>query len=91
MKHFLLLFCFVFTGFTVNSQILINELDSDTEGVDDKEFVELKTPNPNTPLDGYVLVLFNGSSSGGDSSYFALDLDGFVTDFNGLFVIGQQN
>lgn len=88
MKHFLLLFCFVFIGFTVNSQILINELDSDTEGVDDKEFVELKTPNPNTPLDGYVLVLFNGSSSGGDSSYFALDLDGFVTDFNGLFVIG---
>lgn len=88
MKYFLLLFCFVCLSFTAHSQILINELDSDTQGVDDKEFIELKTPNPNTPLDDYVLVLFNGSTSGGDRSYFALDLDGFVTDFNGLFVIG---
>lgn len=88
MKHSLLLLLFAFLGFTVNSQVLINELDSDTQGVDNKEFVELKTPNPNTSLDGFVLVLFNGSSSGGDSSYFALNLDGFVTDFNGLFVIG---
>ncbi|MDN6280030.1 MAG: endonuclease [Psychroflexus sp.] len=88
MKYFLHIICLVFIGFQMHSQILINELDSDTESIDDKEFIELKTPYPNTPLDGYVLVLFNGSSSGGNSSYFALDLDGFVSDFNGLFVIG---
>ena len=68
--------------------VIINELDSRNPGIDTAEFIELKTQSPNTPLDGYVMVLFNGSSSGGNSSYYTLDLDGFVTDFNGLFVIG---
>lgn len=79
-------FCFAFA----KAQIVINELDADTQGVDDLEFIELKTPSPFTPLDGYVLVLFNGSSSGNDSSYFAYDLDGITTDFNGLTVIGTN-
>ena len=38
--------------------IVINEVDSDTDGTDAAEFVELKT-NPNTSLNGYVLVFFN--------------------------------
>jgi len=71
-----------------SQDIIINEVDSDTEGVDTKEFIELRTPLPNTTLTGYVLVLFNGSTTGGDSSYFALNLDSFTTDFNGLFVLG---
>ena len=35
-----------------------------------------------------MIVLFNGSSSGGDKSYFNFELDGFTTDINGLFVLG---
>ncbi len=54
------------------------------------EFVELKSDVPNTSLNGYVLVLFNGSDSGADSSYFTIDLDGFTTDNNGLFLIGSD-
>ncbi len=83
---FSLLFVLIFA--TTQSQVIINELDADTEGVDSQEFIELKTPNPNTALDGFVIVLFNGSSSGGDSSYYTYDLDGLTTDFNGLFVLG---
>lgn len=40
-------------------QVVINELDSDTPSIDDKEFVELKSATPNFSLDGYVLVFFN--------------------------------
>ncbi|GAA0719490.1 endonuclease [Aquimarina litoralis] len=69
-------------------QLVINELDSDTPSTDTQEFIELKSDNPNFSLDGFVLVLFNGSTSGGDSSYFSLDLDGFTTDVNGVFLIG---
>jgi len=71
-------------------QIVINELDCDSPGIDDKEFVELKSDSPNTSLNGYVLVFFNGSDSGADSSYFTIDLDGFTTDNNGLFLIGSD-
>lgn len=71
-------------------QIVINELDCDTPGTDTHEFIELKSDVPNFNLDGYVLVLFNGSESGMDSSYFALDLDGAVTDTNGLILIGSE-
>ncbi|WP_366944336.1 endonuclease [uncultured Aquimarina sp.] len=69
-------------------QLVINELDSDTPSTDTQEFIELKSDNPNFSLDGFVLVLFNGSTSGGDSSYFSLDLDGFTTDANGVFLVG---
>lgn len=73
------------------SQVVINELDCDTPGIDDMEFVELLSETPNFPLDGYVLVFFNGSDSGMNSSYFAIDLDGFVTDVNGLLLIGSNS
>lgn len=65
--------------------ILINEIDADQVGTDSMEFVELAGP-ANASLDGFVLVLFNGS---GDVSYFALDLDGETLDENGFFVVGS--
>jgi len=71
-------------------QIVINELDCDTPSTDDKEFLELKSDSPNFSLDGYVVVFFNGSSSGMNSSYFTIDLDGYTTDINGLFLIGSN-
>ncbi|WP_191860395.1 endonuclease [Hanstruepera ponticola] len=72
------------------AQIVINELDCDTPGIDDKEFVELKSDTPNLSLDGYVVVFFNGSDSGADSSYMTIDLDGYQTDPNGLLLIGSD-
>ena len=79
-------------AYVSHSQVYINEIDSDTPSTDDLEFIELKSVTPNFPLDGYVLVLYNGSptSSTGNKSYYALDLDGLVTDVNGLVLIGNM-
>jgi len=72
------------------SQVVINELDSDTPSTDDKEFVELKSATPNFPLDGYILVMFNGGSTGTSNlSYYVIDLNGLVTDANGIIVLGN--
>lgn len=70
-------------------ELVINELDCDTPGIDDKEFVEIKSETPNYNLNGFVLVFFNGSASGANTSYLALDLDGYTTDINGLLLIGS--
>ncbi len=83
-----LIICF-FTQFSFSQILRINELDCDTPGIDDQEFVEIKSQTPNFPLDGYVVVFFNGSDSGGNMSYLALDLDGHETDINGLLLIGS--
>ena len=40
----------------------------------------------NTALDGLVVVFYNGSN---DLSYASYDLDGFSTDANGYFVLGN--
>ena len=80
------------------SQIVINELDCDTsqtidtvvDNIDKHEFLELLSETPNFPLDGYVVVFFNGSISGANTSYFTIDLDGYTTDINGLFLIGNN-
>ncbi len=71
-------------------QIVINELDSDTPSTDDKEFIELKSTTPNFSLNGYVMVLFNGTGSQANLSYFVLDLDGLTTDVNGIVLIGNS-
>ena len=91
MKKVVYLWILILVSQISLGQVVINELDADTPGVDDKEFVELKSDIPNFALDGYVLVFFNGSDSGGDSSYFTIDLDGFVSDENGLLLIGSSN
>lgn len=65
--------------------VAINEVDSDQDGTDDAEFVELYDGGTgNTALDGLTLVLFNGN---GDVSYDAFDLDGQTTDATGFFVL----
>ena len=77
-------------SFHSNAQIFINELDSDTPSTDTKEFVELKSTTPFFSLDNYVLVLFNGTGSNINKSYYVIDLDGYSTDINGIFVVGNQ-
>ena len=73
---------------SVPISLLINEVDADTEGTDTLEFIELYDGGVgNAPLDGYVVVLYNGN---GDASYNAFDLDGFSTDSNGYFVLGNS-
>ncbi len=75
------------------SFVLINEIDADQTGTDAGEFIELFDGGAgNTPLDGLVLVVYNGSNDlsynlGGQSN--AIDLDGFSTDANGFFVLGN--
>jgi hypothetical protein len=67
------------------STIVINEVDSDNAGGDTQEFIELYG-NPNTSLDGYVIVFFNGSSN---QSYESYDLDGMSLNDQGFFVLGN--
>lgn len=90
MKNIFTSLTFLFSCFTYG-QVVINELDSDTPSTDDREFIELKSSTPNFPLDGYVLVFFNGNlgSSAANSSYFALGLDGLTTDANGIILLGN--
>lgn len=74
------------------SQVVINEIDPDTNSTDVKEFIELKSNIPNFPLDGYVVVFFNAGSSSpysATSSYYAIDLDGLITDGNGIILLGN--
>ncbi|OFY19297.1 MAG: hypothetical protein A2W98_00580 [Bacteroidetes bacterium GWF2_33_38] len=67
--------------------LIINEVDIDQTSTDTNEFIELFDGGTgNTSLDGFVIVLYNGS---GDVSYNAIDLDGYNTDNNGYFVIGS--
>ena len=70
--------------------VVINEVDSDTPGTDIAEFIELYDGGVgNTPLDGYVIVLFNGGAAN-DASYAAFDLDGFTTNAAGYFILGNS-
>ncbi len=82
-KLYFLLFCLM--SFASFGQIVINEVDADQTGTDTAEFIELKW-TPNTALDGFVVVLFNGSD---DLSYMSYDLDGKTTDANGFFILAN--
>ena len=63
--------------------IVINEVDADTPGPDQAEFIELFGTG-GASLDGLVLVLFDGDS---DTSYGAFDLDGHSLSSSGFFTI----
>lgn len=84
-------------SFSVSAQapadfIVINELDSDTPGTDTLEFIELYDGGVgNTPLDGLVLVAYNGANdlSYALSPFTSIDLDGYSTNANGYFLIGN--
>ena len=72
------------------AQVIINEVDADNPGSDVREFVELKSSVANFSLNGYVLVFFNGTSTGlTKTSYLTIDLDGFTTDINGIIHFGN--
>lgn len=87
MSQKLLTLLFLFLGIFSYSQIVINEIDADTPGTDQLEFVELKSATPNFPLDGYVLVFYNETNT---ACYYAYDLDGFTTDINGIAHFGNN-
>jgi len=72
-------------------KVMINEVDADTPGTDAAEFVELYDGGTGfTPLDGLVVVFYDGGTTGsGNQSYAAFDLDGFTTDANGYFTMGN--
>jgi hypothetical protein len=91
IKNSLFILPFLWSLFSYG-QIVINEIDPDTNSTDVKEFIELKSTIPNFSLDGYVVVFYNGGSSSpysGTSSYYSIDLDGLVTDVNGIILLGN--
>lgn len=91
MKNLYTLLLFIFS-YMASGQVVINELDSDTPSTDDREFIELKSTTPNFPLDGYVLVFFNGNvgSTTANKSYYTIGLNGLTTDANGIILIGNS-
>ncbi len=84
-KLYFLFFAMLIATSATFAQVVINEIDADTPGTDMAEFIELKG-TPNASLDGYVVVLYNGSN---DLSYAAFDLDGKTLDADGFFIIGN--
>ena len=92
MPQKLLTYLFLFLGmFSYSQVVVINEIDADTPGPDNKEFIELKSFDnngvalPNFSLDGYVLVFYRASTN---TIYRSIDLDGLTTDINGLIHLG---
>ena len=72
---------------SVQSQIVINELDPSGPGLDDVEFVEL-FGSPGEDLSGFIVVIYNGSNAQSNNTF---DLNGYVLDENGFFLIGGPN
>lgn len=69
--------------------LLINEVNADSPGEDTSEFVELyHTSGQTACLDGYYLVFYNGN---GNRAYKVLNLQGKVTNSQGLFLIGSSS
>lgn len=76
---------------TPATQLIINEVDADTAGVDTLEFIELFSPGfaaGPVSLNGFVVVLYNGSN---DLSYLTIDLNGRTTSPTGYFTIGNAD
>lgn len=72
---------------TPNTTILINELDSDQNGTDTAEFIELYDGGVGSrSLTGLVVVFYNGADN---LSYVSYDLDGFTTNGAGYFTLGN--
>jgi hypothetical protein len=75
-----------FVIYITPSNIVINEVDAVSS---DKDFVELYDGGMgNMALDGLVLVLYKGED---DGAYMYYDLDGYSTNNEGYFVIGNSN
>jgi hypothetical protein len=68
--------------------VVLNEINADNPGGQDtQEFVEFYG-TPGQTLDSLVLVLFDGTTG---VSYNAFDLDTYVLDELGFFVVGNAN
>ncbi len=74
--------------------LIINEVDADSAGRDEEEFIEIYDGGAGfTRLDGLALVAFDGDT---DATYDiapftgAIDLSGLATDAGGYLVIGNQ-
>ncbi len=68
--------------------VLINEVDANSAGVDDAEFIELfDGGRGGTQLDGLSIVLFSGHD---DSVYATFDLAGEQTDAHGYFLLASE-
>jgi hypothetical protein len=95
IKKYLLFLSLIGSFASYSQVVIINEIDSDTPSIDNLEFVELKTQSPNTSLNGYVFVCFNGNPNSGFltslKSYYTMSLDGLTTDANGLVLIGSND
>ncbi|WP_375234693.1 endonuclease [Winogradskyella sp.] len=91
MRNFSLFVLLFLSALASSQDLVINELDCDTPGIDNLEFIEIKSAMPNQVISNRVLVFFNGSNSGNDSSYFVIDLDGQKTDGNGILLIGSAS
>ncbi len=77
---------FIYINALTVSDVVINELNADNPGGSDtQEFVELYG-EANASLDNLVIVFYGGSTGG---AYAAFDLDGYSTDANGFFVLGD--
>ncbi|TKG93483.1 choice-of-anchor D domain-containing protein [Puteibacter caeruleilacunae] len=73
------------TGQVNPPQVIINEVNVTPT---DQEFIEIYDGGKgNSPLDGLVLVLFNGSDH---ASYKTFDLSGESTNKDGYFVLGKE-
>lgn len=87
VRTFMALLFLLTAAVSAQADVLINEIDADTPSTDILEFVELYGA-PNEPLDGLVLVFYNGN---GDVSYNSWDLDGYSLDANGFFLLGNTD
>lgn len=71
------------------TNLVINEVDSQTPGTDVDEFIELYSPDGTEPaLDGLILMLFNGSN---DEAYEVIDLSGITMPADGFLVLGSAS
>lgn len=67
---------------------MINEVDSDTNGTDTLEFVELYDGGTGgTSLNGLIVVFYDGAT---DTSYAAYSLNGHSTNPQGYFTLGNN-
>ena len=63
MKYILVWIVSVMMSTATLVQLVINELGCNSPGVDNMEFLKLLSDTPNFPLNGYVVVFFNGSEN----------------------------
>jgi len=92
MRHTTRLFFFLSIFFMISygfaQDIVINEVYPQQAGNDNMEFIELYDGGVgNTPLDGYALVFY---FSNGERSGNFISLDGYQTNANGYFVVGDS-